>query len=82
VTWRLLYADVIEDGERIINVSYTNGMHMGEMIMAEDGYFVWFPITPGRGGFIEAWVLRELADKLDDVNREWDEKVRRELGSA
>lgn len=42
----------------------------GHIEMAEDGYQVFWPCT--GDGFWEAHYLREIADKLDELNKEWD----------
>lgn len=56
-----------------ILVNYTNDVLMGEMIVGDDGYYAWWP---ERGdGYIDSWILRELADKLDDLNKEWNDQV-------
>lgn len=53
-------------------VHYCNGVYMGDFIVGDDGYFYWWPKHPSNGGCIDAWVLRELADRLDDLNETWD----------
>lgn len=50
-----------------------NGVDMGEFYMEVDGYYVYVPIL--RGGFWPAYMLRAVADKLDEVNASWDKQV-------
>ncbi len=52
-----------------------NNQNAGDLECKEDGYWDWWPEVPGRGGYIPAWVLREIADKLDDLNAPWDKIV-------
>jgi hypothetical protein len=40
-----------------------------------DGYWVYAPNKEWQG-FVEAWFLREIADKLDDLNKEWDDSIK------
>ncbi len=55
-------------------VLYTNGCNMGEILMGEDGYYAYWAVQ--RQGYQEAWTMRAVADKLDELNAEWDEQVR------
>lgn len=43
-----------------------------ELYMEVDGYFVFLPL---RKGFISAWMLHEIAKKLDELNKDWDNQV-------
>jgi hypothetical protein len=47
---------------------------MGDLIVGDDGYYAWWPTT-NISGYIDSWVLRELADKLDELNKKWDDIV-------
>jgi hypothetical protein len=49
---------------------------VGDIQRSEDGYFYWWPM--GLGGCWQAYILSGLADKLDELNAEWDAQVRRE----
>ncbi len=59
------------------NMRTINGKLIGELIMDVDGYFYFWP-TDNNG----AWAsnhLRELANKLDELNKEWNKQVEKEL---
>lgn len=56
-----------------LNVFYSNGIFMGELYMEVDGFYVYEPVL--RGGFWEAYVLREIADKLDELNKPWQQNI-------
>lgn len=53
-----------------INVKINN-IYIGELAVKEDGYWDWYPKP--RPGYIPSWVLRAIADKLDEINKPWDE---------
>lgn len=58
------------------NAFYKNGKFLGELIMDVDGYFYFWPEDNNR-----AWAshhLREITNKLDELNKEWDEQVEKE----
>ena len=54
-----------------------NGKHIGDLDILDDGYYRYF--STGNG-YWDAWSMREIADKLDELNKEWDEVVRKDLG--
>lgn len=45
-----------------------------DCIMAEDGYYVFWP-TKGNGGYFTEYNLLVLAAYLNKKNREWDDGV-------
>jgi hypothetical protein len=49
-------------------------VYAGELAPKEDGYWDWYPEL--RPGYIPSWVLRSIADKLDELNKDWDEQVK------
>lgn len=57
------------------NLTYENGVHMGELLMDVDGCYKYFPVL--RGGYWDAPPLREIADMLDHLNKDWDEHVQK-----
>ncbi len=63
----------IEGGYKII---YENGAYLGDFLVKEDGYYDWWPRQDlGYVGCWAAYVLREMADKLDELNAPWDEEI-------
>jgi len=56
-------------------VFYENGVKMGEFIREIDGYYVYFP-EDDKTGYFTSYILRGLADKLDDLNRDWDNQIK------
>ena len=66
----------IKIDERKYNLVTKNGKLIGELLQDIDGYFYFWP-TDNNG----AWAsnhLRELANKLDELNKEWDKQVEKE----
>lgn len=51
-----------------------NGIWVGDFLVKEDGYYDWWPVD-GRAGYIPAVMLHALANCLDELNKEWDEKI-------
>lgn len=62
-------------------VYYTNGTNIGTFEPAEDGY-LYFGINPDGSGYWNANILRLIADKLDEMNKKWDEQVKKELSKT
>jgi len=58
---------------------FDNGVKLGEVFSDVDGYQKFWPEL--RGGYWDTWVLREIADYVDSLNKEWDEQVRKDLDS-
>jgi NAD(P)H-nitrite reductase large subunit len=55
------------------SVFATNGVHVGEIIALEDGFYNFFPEM--RGGCWPSWALRELADVMDEMNEPWQKQI-------
>lgn len=54
-----------------------NTCHCGQLCVEVDGYYYYWPTT--RGGFVDAHFLRQIADKLDELNKDWDAQVQADL---
>ncbi len=67
----------VKDGN-LTKVFYTNGHYMGDIFAKEDGFYDWWP-EKSNGGYIPAWILRELADTLDELNKDWQEEIEANL---
>jgi hypothetical protein len=58
---------------------YWDTKYVGEFIRDVDGFYMYFPTKLGDkepvvGGFTE-WFLREIADLLTKVNKEWQDYI-------
>ena len=51
---------------------------VGDLVCDVDGYYKFFPIE--GGGYWDPWILRRIADIVDDKNRAWDEQIRQDVG--
>ena len=60
--------------QRLVDRAQENG----DFIQTEDGFYVYWP--RGLGGALSAGMLRELADRLDEMNKDWRETVERKIG--
>lgn len=57
-------------------VHYKNGVWLGDLLMKEDGFFDWWLPEPNRGGCWPSHILRSIADKLDEINKDWEEQIK------
>lgn len=48
--------------------------------MQDDGYYGYY--TTETSGYWSSYALRGIADALDDLNREWDEQIKKHLGDG
>lgn len=69
--------------DRIL-VVHSNGKYLGDLTKLEDRYYQWWPLMNehGGGGCWSAYILREIADKLDELNDAWDREVKSGLAQA
>lgn len=56
-------------------IVFENGAKLGDLQRDVDGYFYWWPVNPSNGGCLQSWILRNLADKMDELNRGWDKTI-------
>jgi len=59
------------------NIVTHNGKLIGELLMDVDGYFYFWP--EDNNGAWSSSHLRELTNKLDELNKEWDKQVEKGL---
>lgn len=53
------------------------GAPIGEFYREVSGYYVWEPLF--GNGYLTSDFLRAVADKLDELNKEWDDELRKSL---
>ena len=56
-------------------VAWSNGVYLGDFAKDVDGYYYYWP-SPYPNGSWPAYALRMIADKLDELNKEWDDEIR------
>lgn len=52
--------------------------HFADLLMKEDGFYDYWP-TLGKKGCFPAYILRAMADALDDLNRDWESQIENDL---
>lgn len=55
-------------------VVYVNRHFLGNLSKTESGFYQWFP-PKTTNGYITSWILKELYEKLDKLNEEWELEV-------
>lgn len=55
-------------------VVHKNGVTLGDLCKLEDGFYYWWPDNT-RTGCYESYVIREIADKLDELNKPWSNEI-------
>jgi hypothetical protein len=58
-------------------VRTNNGKFIGEFIMDVDGYFYFW--SENNLGAWPSYLLRDIADKMDELNKSWNEQLEKEL---
>lgn len=59
----------LEEIGKLYKVYFANGVYLGELLVKEDGYYDFWPEL--RGGCWSEYVLREIADELQRLNKPW-----------
>lgn len=60
------------DGLYYVSIDLNNGFRkvdLGCLIRKEDGFFAWFNPQLGGNTYIEEWVLRDILNKLTELNK-------------
>jgi len=55
------------------NVSFKS-LSLGELIINDYGYYAWYPCQ--GYGYLDAWALKDIVNKLDELNEPWDNKIK------
>jgi hypothetical protein len=59
---------------------YFNSVRLGEFVVQSDGYYGF--VAKSNAGFWSSYGLRLISDKLDEINKEWDQQVKKDIGSG
>ena len=59
------------------SVRTKNGKLIGEFIRDVDGYFYFW--SENNLGAWPSYLLRDIADKMDELNKSWNEQLEKEL---
>lgn len=76
----VLVVTLVNEHTNAYEVEVQNGPLLGDIYKEVDGYYVFAPLM--KGGYWPEWFLRGIADKLAEMNKEWDELIAREIGDG
>ena len=54
-----------------------NNNNIGTLDKSIDGFYNFY--LESGNGYIPSWVLRAIADKLDELNKDWEATIAKEL---
>ena len=57
-----------------IYIISANEISLGEFRQLEDGFYNWFP-SNFNGSCMSSWVLKEIYEKLESLNKDWQDKI-------
>lgn len=57
-----------------INFYWNNGVYLGYVYKEVDGFYT-FVFCDGNHGTWNSYVLRTIADKMDELNKEWQNNI-------
>ena len=61
-----------------VHAVYFNKKRLGAFVVQDDGYFGFYPDDDLKG-YWSSHSLRLIADKLDEMNKTWDEYIDKNL---
>lgn len=73
----MIQINYVMDG---IYAVYFNQKKIGTFVIQDDGYYGFY--TESDSGYWSSYALRLIADKLDEMNKEWDEQVKKDIGNG
>ena len=59
---------------------YFSEKRIGTFLIQDDGYYGFY--TESDSGYWSSYALRLIADKLDEMNKEWDDQVKKDIGNG
>ena len=74
----MIHLEYIADGVYI--VYFNKNKKIGSFIIQDDGYYGYYPNE--LSGYWSSYALRLVADELDQINKEWDEQVKKDIGNG
>lgn len=54
-------------------------VYLGDAIQYEDGFFYFHFANDGNKGYWQAYILRAIADKLDELNKEFEKSIKNNI---
>jgi len=71
----MIYLEYVTDG--IYTVYFNKKKVIGSFVMQDDGYFGYYPNE--ISGYWSSHALRLVANELDELNKEWNEYIEKNL---
>ena len=72
---RNFYQEITYSKENINNyIIFFNNIFLGELKVLEDGFYYYFPCE-FKGSCISSWILKDIYNKLEELNKEWNDKI-------
>lgn len=59
-------------------IEFNNREKLGSIILDVNNYWYWWP-QDSIDGTIDAWVLKNLYTKLEELNKSWEEYINKNL---
>lgn len=77
-----MLVELEKESKRLYLVSDQTGSRrfVGDLCCMEDGFYQFFPDLESRGGYWPSWILRKIADKVDELNAPWEEQIAKDIG--
>ena len=60
-----------------VHAVYFNKKRLGAFVVQDDGYFGFYADEPS--GYWSSYALRLIADKLDEMNKTWDDHIKENI---
>lgn len=65
------------DTENAKEFVFSNGVVIGTSYREIDGYYVFLP-AQGKG-FWSSYIMKMIAERLDELNKDWDTQLRKDI---
>ena len=70
------YSGIAHGVREFWEVKAYNGVNIGTLEMELDGFYNFYIDEKRKTGYLPAQILREIADKLDEINAPWEKQLR------
>lgn len=65
---------LVKNSDVFYTVVFENNVKFGELLRDVDGFF-YFWIERANGGCISDFILKELAEKMEELNKDWKREL-------
>ena len=74
------YIEANKTSSGAYQLRFSNGALMGTAEQEVDGYYYFYPDQTKRG-FWAPFILRAIADKVDEINKPWNDMIEKDLAA-